>query len=60
MGKKPYEMEELLSMIIGEATAEFEKLPLVQDAHMLKNILYGGVWQKYYAKIRGGKERTHD
>jgi hypothetical protein len=60
MGKKPCEMEELLSMIIGEATAEFEKLPLVQDAHMLKNILYGGVWQKYYAKIRGGKERTHD
>jgi hypothetical protein len=51
MGKQPKDMEEPLSMIIGEATTEFEKLPLVQDAHMLKNILYGGVWQQYYAKL---------
>jgi hypothetical protein len=59
MGKKPDDMEELLSMIIGEATQEFEKLPLVQDVHLLRNILYGGVWQQYYAK-RGRKEQSHD
>lgn len=59
MGKNPSEMEKTLTMIIGEATAEFEKLPLVQDEHILKNILYGGVWQKYYAKLRGGKEKNH-
>jgi hypothetical protein len=58
MGKKPCEMEEVLTMIIGEATAEFEKLPLVQDSHILKNILYGGVWQQYYAKI--GRKETHN
>jgi hypothetical protein len=59
MGKKPDEMEKILTMIIGEATAEFEKLPLVQDSHILKNILYGGVWQQYYAKI-GRKENRND
>lgn len=47
MGKKPEEMEEILEMLIGEATRQFEKLPLVQDVHLLRNILYGGVWQRY-------------
>ncbi len=44
MGKKPEEMEEILEMLIGEAARQFEKLPLVQDVHLLRNILYGGVW----------------
>lgn len=59
MQKKPEEMEETLTMIIGSATHQFEKLPLVQDEHLLKNILYGGVWQQYYARILG-KEKSHD
>jgi hypothetical protein len=59
MGKKLEDMETLLSMIIGDATREFEKLPLVQDSHLLRNILYGGVWQKYYAE-KDRRERSHD
>ena len=51
MQKKPEEMEAVLTMAIGNATHQFEKLPLVQDEHLLKNILYGGVWQQYYARI---------
>lgn len=58
MGKKPEEMEEILTTAIGNATHQFEKLPLIQDEHLLKNILYGGVWQQYYAKILG-KEKSH-
>lgn len=58
MHKKPEEMEELLTGAIGNATHQFEKLPLIQDEHLLKNILYGGVWQQYYAKILG-KEKSH-
>lgn len=59
MGKKPEEMEPVLSMPLGNAMEVFERLPLVQDAHLLRNILYGGVWQQYYAKLRG-KEKAHD
>ncbi len=59
MQKKPEEMEATLTMAIGNATHQFEKLPLVQDEHLLKNILYGGVWQQYYARILG-KEKSHD
>lgn len=58
MGKQPIEAEELLRCTIGNAAGQFEKLPLVQDAHLLKNILYGGVWQIYHARVIG-KEKNH-
>ncbi|MCL6458386.1 MAG: DUF5685 family protein [Gorillibacterium sp.] len=37
----------MLTMLIGECTAEFEKLPLQRDMPILRNILYSGVWAKY-------------
>lgn len=55
---KEYQLE-LLTMLIGDCTLEFEKLPILQDVEILRNILYNGVWQKYkMAKDsrRGGKE----
>lgn len=58
MEKKPEEMEEILATCIGPAADEFEKLPIVEDEHLIRNVLYGGVWQKYYAKFRG-KETRH-
>lgn len=57
MKKKPEEMEPVLGLPLGNAMEVFEKLPLVQDEHLLRDILYGGIWQQYYAKIRG-KEKT--
>ena len=38
---------DLLSMLLGDRTAVFEQLPLEQDLHLMRNILYTGVWQKY-------------
>lgn len=58
MNKKPEEMKEILTMCIGNVTQIFEKLPLVQDQHLLRNILYGGVWQKYSEKMQR-KEKKH-
>ena len=60
MNKKTEEIKDLLEMIIGNATRDFESLPIVQDENLLRNILYGGVWQQYYEKLRekekkGGK-----
>lgn len=52
MDKTPEEAKDALTMSIGNAAEQFEKLPLVQDEHLLRNILYGGVWQKYYAKVQ--------
>ena len=47
MEKKPEEMRDTLEMLLGDASAAFEKLPLLQDEGILRNILYSGVWQGY-------------
>lgn len=47
MGKKPEDMRDTLEMLLGDASAAFERLPLIQDEAILRNILYSGVWQGY-------------
>ena len=44
------EQERHLMLAMGRCTAEFEKLPLVQDKALLDNILYSGVWLKFPKK----------
>ena len=44
---KPEDIRPVLMMLLGEASQAFEILPLVQDAHLLRNILYSGIWLKY-------------
>lgn len=36
-------------ILLGECSNAFEQLPLIQDADLLRNILYSGVWAKYRA-----------
>lgn len=51
----PEDLRPTLMMVLGEASRAFEILPLVQDAHLLRNILYSGIWIKY--NIGTQKER---
>ena len=44
------QQEQHLILAMGYCTAQFEKLPLVQDKAILDNILYGGVWIKFPRK----------
>lgn len=44
--------KEMLTMMIAEASTEFEQLPCVQDIDILRNILYGGVWNEYNKKVK--------
>ena len=48
-------------MMVGDATQEFEMLPIVQDGDILRNILYSGIWSKYamLQKKREPKEKEH-
>lgn len=41
------DMRELLSSLMGNAAASFEKLPLEKDLHIMRSVLYSGVWQKF-------------
>ena len=50
--KTQEETEEILTIQMGMAAEIFEKLPLVEDAHLLRSIIYAGVWQKYQEKTK--------
>ena len=41
--------ENTLTMMMAECAKEFEKLPIVQDIDILRNIIYSGVWNQYRA-----------
>lgn len=52
---------QMLTMMIADCTQEFEKLPLVQDIGLLRNVLYSGVWCRYalIQQKRSGKEQEN-
>ena len=40
----------LLVMMMADCTKEFERLPIVENAELIRNILYAGVWTKFNGK----------
>ncbi|MEA4896068.1 MAG: DUF5685 family protein [Oscillospiraceae bacterium] len=62
-GRSDLYFKDILTMVIGNCTMDFEKLPLVEDVSIMRNILYSGVWTKYElaqakkAKLKGDKRQ---
>jgi hypothetical protein len=51
-------IKNLLTMAAAEFAREFELLPILENAGILRNILYSGVWTRYeQVKIKRQKER---
>ena len=44
-----------LMMMAADATQAFEQLPIVQDADILRNVLYSGIWSRY-VRIQNKRE----
>ena len=42
--------------MMADCTREFERLPIVENAELIRNILYSGVWTKY-RKIKGNGKK---
>lgn len=57
LGILPEDMRPMLAMLLGDASRAFEILPLVQDSHLMKNILYSGVWLKYNRGVQAREEK---
>ena len=38
---------QILTMMMAETTRAFERLPILEHAEILRNILYSGIWSKY-------------
>ena len=43
-------VRQLLQHAATEAAAAFERLPILQNADLLRNILYAGIWQPFFRK----------
>ncbi|MCM1026635.1 MAG: DUF5685 family protein [Roseburia sp.] len=54
------ECKTILTMMMSECCREFEKLPILENVEILRNILYSGVWCRYEAvhekRIAGQRE----
>lgn len=44
------EMRDIFELLLARCARSFERLPCVEDADLLRNILYSGVWLKYNCK----------
>ena len=42
-----YLVKDILTIMAAECAKEFEKLPLIENIDILRNILYSGIWTKY-------------
>ena len=46
------QMQDIFALLLAQAAGAFRRLPCVEDADLLENILYSGVWLKYNATRR--------
>jgi len=59
-GLTPKDYFPVLQTLMGECTDSMERLPLIQDLDIIRNILYGGVWTAYHRfETQNGKEENH-
>lgn len=47
--------KKILVMMMAECSKEFEKLPILENIEILRNIIYSGVWYRY-EKVRAERE----
>ena len=46
-GHFAHQTSELLSAVLSEGAEAFERLPLLEDVELMRNILYSGLWQRF-------------
>lgn len=51
------ECQQILKMMMAETSRVFELLPILENAEILRNILYAGVWSRY-GQIRCRRKET--
>lgn len=55
------EVQNILSIMMAECSAAFERLPVLYNAEILRNILYAGVWTKFdVVRSKRGKQEIKD
>lgn len=52
-------IEDVLRSMIARGAQEFEKLPILKDVGILRNILYSGIWTRFY-QVREERRRKRE
>ena len=50
-GSTDDDIKDVLTMLIGVCAMNFEKLPLIEEVDIMRNIIYSGVWTKFQLGI---------
>ena len=53
-------IKQILTLIAAEFAREFEKLPIIEDVEILRNILYSGIWTRYEEVTKKRLESVED
>lgn len=53
----PELLRPILMTVLGTASIAFERLPIVEDTDILKNILYSGIWMKFNRAVQKRQEK---
>ena len=56
MGRAPEDMRDMLMQTLGAASTAFESMPMLRDEHILRNVLYSGIWQTYNESMEKRKD----
>lgn len=59
-GENFEQWEQYLVLAMAGCTDAYERLPLVEDKHLLDNILYSGVWLNYRRMQRESRKENQD
>ncbi|MCM1136265.1 MAG: DUF5685 family protein [Clostridium sp.] len=51
------EIKTILTMIMADCCKEFEKLPVIENVEILRNILYSGIWYRYEMVRKNREEK---
>lgn len=55
---KETEIQGILADMMAQASRSFERLPILENAEIIRNILYSGVWCKYAAMKKAAAEKA--
>ena len=57
--EKPGELDAVLNDTMARAAAAFERLPVIKNAGIIRNILYSGVWSRYHT-AKENRKKTNE
>ena len=59
-GFAPQDLKELLCVYAARVAQVFERLPLEQDVHLLRSVIYAGVWGQFNRTYENEREEDDD